>query len=159
MTIVEGSYLLWFAKYGSLEFQQMDSLEDAIELVVQLRDQSTTMAEYDQYGSPDQLERVGSGAVENFFDLCDEREQQLERERGERRKAREREKTAKPGPRYSIELSAPASLSPHLSRYPQHLIGGLNGEQVITERDRLEALFGRDRVTVRQDYVAEVSSG
>lgn len=156
MSVVEGSYLLWFAKFGSLEFQQMDTVEDAVELVVRLRDQSTSMAEYDQYGSPDALERVGSGVVEDFFELCDAREEQQARERVEWLKGRERERTQNPGPRFDILITPPKDLSPFLWRYPGHLVGDLDGEAVITERDRLEALFGRERVTVRQR--AEVAS-
>ncbi len=157
MTIVEGSYLLWFAKFGHLEFQHMDTLEDAVELVVRLRDQSTSMAEVDEYGVPDALERVGSGVIEDFFELCDAREEQNAREWAEELKARERARSANPGPRYSLQLSPPADLSPFLSRFPGHLIGGLDGEAVIVERDRLEALFGRDRVTVRQERPAEAT--
>lgn len=153
--IAEGSYLLWFAKFGHLEFQQMDTLEDAVELVVRLRDQSTTMAEVDEYGVPDALERVGSDVVEDFFELCDAREEQNAREWAEELK---RARSVNPGPRYSIQLSPPAELSPFLPRSPGHLVGGLDGEQVIVERDRLEALFGRDRVTVRQERPAEATS-
>lgn len=148
MTIVEGSYLLWFAKFGSLEFREMDDIEEAVELVVRLRDQSISMHEYDEYGSPDCLECVGRGIVEGFFDRCDALEEQQERERQQWLVERERAQTA--GPRYSISLSAPAGKSPHLRRTPVHLVGGLDGEAVIVERDRLEALFGRDRITVRQ---------
>jgi hypothetical protein len=156
MSIVEGSYLLWFAKFGHLEFRQMDCLEDAVELVVRLRNQSTSMAEYDEYGSADALERVGSGVVEDFFDLCDQREEQNAREWAEELKARKRAKD--PGPHFEIRITPPAGLSPHLSRGTEWLVGGLDGEAVIVERDRLEALFGRDRVTVRQEYTAEAAS-
>ncbi|WP_433568126.1 hypothetical protein ACQP1O_43000 (plasmid) [Nocardia sp. CA-151230] len=155
MTIVEGSYLLWFARHGHLTFQQMDCVEDAIELVVRLRHDSTTTAEYDQYGSACDLERVGHGIVEGFFDLCDEREEQNAREWQARQEARARERAAKPGPRYAILLSPPEGMEPHLWRGPEYLTGDLDGEQVIVERDRLEALVGRDRITVRQTATAE----
>lgn len=158
MTIVEGSCLLWFAKFGHLEFQQMDTLEDAVELVVRLRDQSTTMAEVDEYGVPVALECVGSGLVEDFFELCDAREEQNAREWAEELKARERARSENPGPRYRIQLFPPADLSPFLSCSPVHLIGGLDGEAVIVERERLEVLFGRDRVSVRQEHPAEAAS-
>jgi hypothetical protein len=156
VSVVEGSYLLWFAKFGSLEYRRMDSIEDAVELVVRLRDQSTSMHEYDEYGSADFLERVGHGVVEDFFDRCDAFEEQQERERQQRQAERKRERAAGSGPRYSIYVTAPKG-SPHLYRYPQYLTGGLDGEAVIIERDRLESLFGRERITVRQEQQAEAS--
>lgn len=156
MTIVEGSYLLWFAHYGRLEFREMNSIEDAMELVVRLRDCESW--EFDEYGAPDFLEKVGHGVVEDFFARCDELEERRRQEWREDRMRRERERATSPSvPRYSIELSPPADQSPRLSRPPQHLVGGLDHESVIVERDRLEALFGRDRISVRQNQRAAAS--
>lgn len=153
MTIVEGSYLLWFAHFGSLECREMDSLEDAIDLVVRLRNAETW--EYDEYGSADFLECVGHGIVEDFFARCDAAEEQRQREWRELQAHQARERASNPqGPRYSIELSPPEDQSRFLSRPAQHLMGGLDGEAVIVERDRLEALFGADRITVRQSQQA-----
>lgn len=153
MTIVEGSLLLWFAKFGHLEFRQMNSIEDAIELVVRLNDQSTPSYEYDEYGSPDALERVGSGIVEDFFDQCEAREKQLAREREAAHREYAARKKANPGPWYNVELSPPKGLSPHLSRYPEALASGLGHDDALAERDRLEALFGRDRIKVTRSGV------
>src|SRR5690606_33742698 len=106
VTITKGSYLLWFARYGHLEFRQMDSVDEAVELVVSLRDADTAV--FDQYGVAEALECVGKGVVEDFDRLCDEYEERraAEAEAARKERARELEENP-PGPRYSICVSPP----------------------------------------------------
>jgi len=144
-----GDYIMWFAHYGTLEFERMDdSLEGIVDEVANYDDESTS--EYDCHGIPLDLELVGSGVVENFHTLVDARREQLKVERAATAEEYARKRAAEPvdnTPKYHIYLSAPTEHT-HLGR-GVCIAARLPLDELVAERDRLEAIFGKDRITVK----------
>lgn len=156
MSIARGDYIMWFAQYGSITHQRMTcSLEKVVDYVARMDQEST--ADYDDHGIPLDLEHVGEGIVENFHDLVRARDDELraEREAGAAEYRKQQAEKKATGPTYSIFLTPPPQMDSshsHLYSYRAgtRLAFGLPFDDLVAERERLEGIFGRDRITVRE---------
>jgi uncharacterized protein YcaQ len=147
--IQSGDYILWFAHYGSLEYEKRRGpLEDIVKEVADYDDEDTHS--YDSHGIPLDLELVGSGVVENFDALVEARRAEIETERKAAAAEYARKRAAEPvddRPKYHIYLSPPTEHK-QLGR-SVCVAAHLPMDKLVSERDRLEAIFGKDRITVK----------
>jgi uncharacterized protein YcaQ len=147
--IETGDYMLWFAHYGTLKFEmRRGPLEHIVSEVADYDDE--TSSEYDSHGVPLDLELVGSGVVENFHTLVDERHEELRAKRKAAAEEWAKKRATEPvdeRPKYHIYLSPPTE---HKQLGRGVIIAArLPMDELIIERDRLEAVFGKDRITVK----------
>jgi hypothetical protein len=149
VTYRKGEYLMWFTRYGSVVPEHHETLDDCIELAVLLDDCDTST--FDSHGCWEAVERIGYGLVSDFDERVDEAIK-LKEARWAAATERRTEKVVKEGPLFTISLKKPESMSAkHLSSFPTAIAHGLTNAEVIAERDRLEELFGKDRVVVRRE--------
>jgi hypothetical protein len=150
MTYRKGEYLMWFTRYGSVVPEHHETLDDCIELAVLLDDCDTST--FDSHGCSQAVERIGYGLVSDFDERVDEAIKLKEARWAAAAERRKSEQAIKKGPLFTVSLKKPESMgAKHLSSFPTAIAHGLTNDEVIAERDRLEELFGADRVVVRQE--------
>jgi hypothetical protein len=151
MTYRKGEYLMWFTRYGSVVHEHHETLDDCIELAVLLDDCDTST--FDSHGCWEAVERIGYGLVGDFSGRVEEAIKLKEARWAEAAEKRKREQVAKEGPLFTIALKRPdlSEISKRMGSYPTRIAWGLTNTEAIAERDRLEELFGADRIVVEQE--------
>ena len=149
-----GQYIVWFAHYGSVDWEPHPGpLEEIVDWVAGMDEEDTN--QYDQHGIPLAVERIGTGLVDGFDEMVDARQEARKREREAHaaRYAAEREhRRAEQGdqPRFRVRLKPPESVGTGLARCGVVLATWLTQEQAIAETDQLAATFGKDRINMEK---------
>ncbi|WP_432794443.1 hypothetical protein [Rhodococcus ruber] len=136
MNIHEGTYLMWFSRFGATECHAMPSIEDCYDLALMLEDAETYV--FDQYGVLGEVEKVGEGVVPD-----DEWERGLEEYRAVEVAECQASSEAIPRDAGAIDIRRPGR------GWAFSLVSSPSVNDLRSEEARLAALLGRDRVQLR----------
>ena len=143
---IDGSYIMWFTRYGCAEMRSQYSLEDCYELAWMLEDAESCV--FDQYGCLNSVERIGVGEIPDG-----EWEQGFEAFREGKRAVAEKQLEAQPKPYGAVEILPPGKRD----RFGTwvHAATVYGALELDEEFFRLKGLFGAERVRTRT-YVQQV---
>ena len=152
--IDEHIYLLWYSCEDRVLCRTEFNVDSAVDSAVSMLRDAEVQREDDcscRYVPPEHpiaLEQPGVGLVDGFIEQVNKdwrKEQEAEAENAPV------PAPPKVGPLYRIELTPPSDLAVRPGWPPFDIVSNLTYDEVIVERDRLEAVMGRDRIVVKLD--------